>query len=211
MLSWIDTLVSWFASFSNTAAIWEYNAGTWVWPLNQLRGFYIALSNIADGMFGGMLDFREWVYNLADDLDYIFSWSSIITWIEDRLYNLQQVVAWFSDWWYEVLDAVNYWWYSVSYTVKEWISIGTQGLAELLVGWNNFVSVILPTLFDFEYAEDWYLSKLAGIGDLIRSAFDERSDLWQGWSDFRQAVSDFTTKPFTWLEDRFTDWFFGGE
>jgi len=169
------------------------------------------LSNIADGMFGGMLDFREWVYDLEDDLDEIFSWSSIIAWLEYRLYDLSDVLAWFYDWWYEVGDVVREWWYGVSYDVRSWIAVATQGLAGMLSAWSNFITVILPTLFDLEFAEEWYRSKLVGVGQLISSAFADRADLWSGWTDFRQAVSDFVTAPFTWLESRFTDWFFGGE
>lgn len=210
-MTWLDTLVSWFASFANTAAIWEYTASTWSWPLNTLYGFFIALSDIADGMFSGMLDFRTWLYALVDDLSEVFSWQSILDWLEDRVADINGVIAWIDAWETNVGYLVSKWWEHTGDTVKSWIATATQGLADMIAAWDDFVTVTLPTLFDLDYAEEWWLDKLVSVGQLISSAFVDRADLWAGWTDFRARVSEFFSTPFTWLEARFIDWFLGGE
>lgn len=211
MLSWLSTLLSWWARFSNTAALWAANARDWSWPLNILTPFFVSLSWVADGLFSAFFDFYLWVYALEDRLSVVFSWQAIISSLQGALSQLSTVWAWFSNWWGAVRSVIDTWWSGVFYQVQSWISVATQGLAGMLATWSDFVTNTLPTLFDISYAEDWYRSKLAGVGDLISSAFTERADLWRGWTDFRQSVSDFFTDPIEWLWTRFTDWFLGKE
>jgi hypothetical protein len=208
-MTWLDTLVSWFASFSNTAALWKYEASTWSWPLSMLEGFFIALSDAADGWFTGWLDFRTWLYNLADIIGEVTSWQSVIIWVESAIDALEAAVTWISSWSTYVGDLVSAWWDVVSGVVQDWIETATTGLAGMLEAWTDFVTNTLPTLFDLEYATLWWRDRIVEVGDLIASAFEERSDLWDGWSDFRQAVSEIVSSPFDWLEARFADWFLG--
>ncbi|MDD4986416.1 MAG: hypothetical protein PHQ43_11655 [Dehalococcoidales bacterium] len=210
-MSWLDTLVSWFAIFSNTAATWEYNASTWSWPLSALYGFFVALSNVADGMFAGMLDFRTWLYQLANSLSEVYGWQNVINWLKAQIDSLAGVITWVANWSSNVANLVSTWWTSMSDTVKSWISTAIQGLPDMLTAWSNFITETLPTLFDLQYAESWWKSKLVDLGELISSAFVEREDLWNGWTDFRQRVSDFFSDPLEWIWSRFTDWFLGGE
>ena len=210
-MSWLGTLLSWWASFSNTAALWAYYSTGWVWPLNQLQGFFSSLSSITNGLYGAFFDFYYWVLGLENRISEIFTWRSIIDSLQYALNGLQSLIAWFNNWWGNVFNVVDYYWSVVSSQVHDWISTATQGLSGMLSAWNNFVTVILPGLFNLQYAESWWQSKLVGLGDLINSAFVARADLWSGWTTFRQQVSDFFTDPLEWLWTRFMDWFLGRE
>jgi hypothetical protein len=208
---WLDSLVSFWASLSNTMASWAAAAAAWVWPLNIIAPLVVAVSSIVDGIFGGMLDFRVFYRTLELRVSELLDFDELLDRLSEPLDQLAALWAWFSDWAGSVGSLIADWWAGVEDTVLSWISVATQGLDNVLIAWETFTTEILPTLFDLEFAEEWYRSKLVAVGQLITSAFTERADLWAGWSDFRQSVSDIVSTPFDWLEARFTDWFLGGE
>jgi len=52
---------------------------------------------------------------------------------------------------------------------------------------------------------------MGDVLDLIDSAFTLRESLWSGWQEIRDLVFEFFNDPWAWLEERFTNWFLGGE
>ncbi len=211
MLAFLDTLVSWVAWFANVMASWKYTASTWVWPLNTLYGFFVNLSTFADNLFTGIYDFRNYIYVLENRISVFFSWDSIIQSITSNLSSLSGLVSWFSNWYMNVIAVIDSWFSGVLDYIKSLISTATQGLAGMIAAWDHFYKVILPTLFDVVYAEEWWHGKVVDLSGLIASSFTERADLWRGWSDFRDAVIKFITEPWDWLLDHFADWFLGRE
>lgn len=209
MLSWLDTLVDWWAVFSNEAASWEAYASGWTWPLNVLYPFFVLLSNVVDGIFSALFDFRLWLYALVADLDVVFSWQAVIDVIQSVLDSLSGLLAWFSDWWYQVQTVIDWYWSIVSEQVQTWIATATEGLLALLVAWDDFFTNTLPTLFDLPALINWWGDRLVDIADIIDSAFVDRADLWSGWTDFRQSVSDFFEDPLEWLWSNSVGFLFG--
>ena len=130
-------------------------------------------------------------------------------------------------------DDIGEWWSARKDEILGWIEAVISGLDDLrtawdnfwtatwpeLVGdlqqlrtnWDNFWTVTFPTLVDVSWLTEWWTGKAAEVGEMIGTAIKETEPFWQGWSDFRESVSDFFADPMEWLLARFTDWFLGPE
>jgi len=138
-------------------------------------------------------------------------WARVNTWLDDLgewwLGKKDEILGW--------IDAVlsglddlrvawdNFW----TATWPDW----TGRLAFLQTAWDNFWAVILPRLIDVDSIAEWWTGKAGEVGEMIGTAIKETEPFWQGWSDFRESVSDFFADPMEWLLARFYDWFLGPE
>jgi len=177
------------------------------------RAFWLMTTPIAQ--------WYNWTYNVNEKLGEAFSWDTVKSLILSWLPDLEKVIAWWSDWWQQILWSIEEWWLGVQTAVKEWIAAATEGLNSLIVAWdnfwtitwpeltgelanlrgewNNFWSITYPTLVSFSWLGTWFAGKLLEIQGLINSAFTVRESFWAGWQDWRDKVTEFFTDPEEWL------------
>jgi len=132
--------------------------------------------------------------NIADFFQY---WLDRAQWAWD----------WVNSAFWNVWDIANEWWTSTRYEVQTLIEIATEGLSALRAAWAVFSQVTLPSLVSFDWLETWWEDRLLDIGDLLDTAFTLRSDLWEGWQDWRDQVAEFFSDPEQWLYDRLDSFF----
>lgn len=167
-------------------------------------------------------DFSSLFSQMLTLFNQILSWDTIKSYILGWLPNIDDVVWWFANWWANVTSVITNWWSSTQYTVQSWIAIATEGLDALKIAWNDFWTItfpewtakldlvradlthfftyILPELFDLAYAEQWWKSKFLDVTGAINTAFIEHTPFWEGWQDWRDAVTEFFTNPFDWIK-----------
>ncbi len=208
-MAWAYTLLSWFAQLSTNAYQWSIDVAGWVWPLSNLRYVLVGFSNLVFNIYLSFVDFYYWVMDIETRLTTIFSWQTIINYLQSAVASMGELLAWFNNWYNSVQVIVQNYFNSMAPLIQDWISTATAGLSGMLAAWDNFRINTLPDLFDIAYAELWWASKIVDVGQLITSSFAERSDLWSGWAELRQRVSDFISAPFDWIADHFVSWFLG--
>ena len=208
-MDWLHTLLSWWASFSNTMAVWAYQSETWLWPLNALAPFFRALSSIADGLFSGFFDFVYWADRINRDIQEKAGQSWVYAVLSAFLAPLNMSLNWLTNQVNNIGSTINNWWSGVSTTVLGWFEAAKTyalGLVNTLQGlhntleskWNTFWTVTFPTLAD----------RLT-VDAMIKAAFKPWTDLFNWWGEFYKEVKVFFLNPLDWLWDKFTDWFFG--
>jgi hypothetical protein len=208
---WIDRLVHWAASLSNTMASWAATASGWVWPLNIIAPLIIFLSTITDGIFGALFDFRLWLRPFLEKVGQFLNWDEIKAKLQDFLDMVAHLWDWFQNKLEYVKGIIGDWWEPVRTTVLGWIATATQGLTGLLVAWDNFRKVTLPGLIDATWLGEWWRSRLIDVGDLVNSKLKEWFPFYDDLAQVMPAMKALFANPFDWLLEHFTDWFLGKE
>ena len=205
----------------------------WVWPFWLAAEFFLDLSYGFNDLAWDFYDFAGWVSDVWDMVLDILSWSAIRGLIRDWLDGIEGMVDWFQDWALRIGQEIEDWWLSTLATVQGWIDFATQGFDEMVAAWtdfwltlwpdilsavgtlqsywNDFWANIYPNLVSFAWLTTWWTSTMGEVVSLIDTAFILRESLWAGWQDVRDAVFEFFTDPWAWLEKKFTDWFLGPE
>jgi len=205
----------------------------WVWPFYLLKyplyGLYGSFYWLEDAFY----DFYQWLLWAEERLQETFSWSYIRDLIRSWLYGIEYALEWFNNWGYWIGQYINSWWAATLDSVQEMIDAASQNIDDLIVAWNDFWNEILPgilafletldnkwtqfwsvtfpTLVSFDWLNIWWQSRLYDIQDLINTALLELSGTLEGWQEIRDQVLEFFNDPWAWLEERFTNWFLGGE
>jgi hypothetical protein len=205
----VNSIVEAFEFIANTMQDIYMTTSGWIWPFslisNPFHLLYTFFHNLAI-LFG---KFLEWVNTLADKLIDILSWDSIKKLILSWLSGIEDVIAWFSDWWDEVWNVTESWWLTISDTVKQWIDTATEGLSNLKTEWDKFWTVTFPTLLSKIDLAEWWRGTLFDINNLIfsaiKTAFPFYDDLVKLWSE----IVSFFSNPLDWIEKKFISWFLG--
>jgi hypothetical protein len=192
-------------------ASWAATAAGWVWPLNAIAPLIIFLATITDGIFGALFDFNLWVRAFIEKVGQFLNWEEIKAKLQDFLDMVANLWDWFEDKLEYVKGTISDWWEATRTTVLAWIATATQGLAGLLVAWDNFIKVTLPGLIDATWLAEWWKARLIDIDELIKSAFMPWRELLNTLESLKGDIGSFFTNPFDWLLERFTDWFLGKE
>lgn len=220
-----------FALLSN----WLLFVADWVqgWPwIDRLSITFQSMSDWFADISWWFVSLRDPLLSMYDATMEILNWASIQAQIRSWLTDIELIITWFVSWWNNVIGVIDSWWDVVRWDVRNWISIAVQGLAGLLVAWDNFWAITwpdligkfntlaaawdnfwthtLPTLVDFAWIIAWWNARLLDIADLINSAFILRDSLWEGWQELRDQVTEFFTDPEDWLYkavDRIVDRF----
>lgn len=183
----------------------------WVYPFNLAAPLFLAIADYFLNMAWTFVDVNTWMLAAGQLLANILSPDQLLALILGWWPRLQDVIDWFASWPAAVGSAISNWWAGMVSTVQGWISAATQGLTQLLVDWGQFVTVTLPALLNWDNLAAWWQGRLDDVQSLINSAFTTRESFWSGWQDVRENVLSFISRPWTWLEHKFADWFFGGE
>ena len=205
----------------------------WVWPFYLLKyplyGLYGSFYWLEEGFY----EFYQWLLWAEERLQETFSWSYIRSLIRSWLYGIEEALDWFNNWGYWVGQYVSSFFATVLDDILAYIDLAVEGLDTIIVSWDNFWnvtwpglllsllelqanwtqfwSVTFPTLVSFDWLDTWWQSRLYDIQDLINTALLELSGTLEGWQEIRDQVIEFFNDPWAWLEQRFTDWFLGGE
>jgi len=183
----------------------------WIWPFNQAAGLFRSIGTFIDNIVFEIWQFDVWLQGVVSQIGTYLTWANLTSWFSQFLDMITGAWNWVINWWNNVWNAINSWWNTVYPIVQSWISSATQGLSGLLSSWQNFVTVTLPSLVNWQSIYAWFSSQLGVISGLIDSAFTIRTQFWAGWQEVRDNVFSFLSNPLDWLEQRFTDWFFGGK
>jgi len=229
--------IVWLIESLMLAEEWFYDAylevRDWVWPFYLLKyplyGLYESFYWLVESWYL----FYQWLLWLEEYIEDILSWSYIRSLIRSWLYGIEEALDWFQNWGYWVGRYINSWWEATLDSVQEMIDAASQNIDDLIVTWDNFWnvtwpklldelvllqanwtqfwSVTFPTLVSFDWLSIWWQSRLLEIQALINTALLELSGTLEGWQEIRDSVFEFFNDPWAWLEERFTNWFLGGE
>ena len=180
---------------------------SWIFPFWLIAPPFYSLSIIFNRLAWSFHDFSLWITEVTDKLPFGFDFSLIWTWIIEKVPNLSEINTWFDNWRGYVSNLLSEWWLTTKTTVQGWIDIVkdwawlwidylSSRLDSLQASWDNFVTVILPTL------PNWL-----SIDSLIKSWFTEYAPFWQGWQEVRNDVINFFSDPLQWLYDRLDKFF----
>ena len=204
-----------------------------VWPFYLLKyplyGLYGSFYWLQDAFY----EFYQWLLWAEEKLEETFSWSYIQSLIRSWLYGIENALDWFGNWTYWVRQQIDEWWQPILLYVLDYIDLAVEGLDTIIVSWDsfwtvtwpgllnnleelqgnwsNFWSVTFPTLVSFDWLSIWWQSRLYDIQALIDTALQEFSGTLEGWQEIRDSVFEFFNDPWAWLEQRFANWFLGGE
>lgn len=189
-------------------------AATWLYWLSR------EFSNLAWSFY----DFYFWVEEVSKQVSLILSWSTIWSYIKDRVPNLEQISDWFSTWRTKVRLEVSAWWSDAGLVVLSWIAEAERGLLSRIESIQNVVNSLRgewnsfkPQLPAIESLLTWYENwrsnvrasfdafwreKLLDIQRLIDDAFTLRAYLWSDWLEHRDNILEFISDPLQWLYDR---------
>ena len=210
-MDWLIDLYSFVASL----ALKIYRAADWLeeqfWPLNLLAPRAFALADVVREIYFTLTTFARWVLDLEDRIRRFVTQSWVRDFFSDPLYHLNQLWVWFSDKVSWVGAVISNWWAGVKPTVLAWVEtaktyalglvLNLQGVFNTLQSrWNNFWTVIFPTL----------ASRL-DVDDMIKNAFAPWTDLFNFWGQFSQSATNFFLHPLDFLLEAFTGWFLGEE
>ena len=205
------SFLNWIVEDLNAASDFFYDIYRevldWVYPFWLAAGFFYDLSRVFNWLAYDFADFAEWVYDTVDKLGTILSWSTILSLIRSWLPDLEDVVDWWNSWRIWVFQEIANWWSFTQTAVQGWIDTATQGLSELITAWDNFWTVIFPTLVDFTGLATWWTATMGEVLNLIDTAFTLRASLWEGWQEIRNQVVEFFADPLEWLYSRFEEFF----
>lgn len=171
----------------------------WGWPFYHLAPPLLYISNLFWGMLTPIAQFGDWVSATATRILEILNWDTIKSLVLGWLPDLERIAAWWSNWWQQILWSIEEWWSVAQGYVKGWIEAATEGFSELVAAWDNFTTVTLPTLVDFDWLTTWWGDRLSDIESLIDTAFRLREGFWAGWQEIRGQVTDFFSDPEDWL------------
>jgi len=206
-MEWLHTLLSWWASFSNLCYSWKVNSEGWGWPLSIIAPFFRTLSSVADGLFSGFFDFVYWADRVNRDITAMVTQSWVVSYFSWVIYQVDQLWAWFWNWWGNVTSVITNWWSGVSTTVLGWVDTAKTyalGLVNNLQGmfnslqswWNNFTATVLPSLASRFDVDTMIKSTLA-------SWFPFYNDLVQLWGEIKAFFAD----PLQWVYNKLDDFF----
>jgi predicted PurR-regulated permease PerM len=232
-MRFLDVIISWLVS----AREWLYKAylntkGVWVIGdalSTPFYGLYLVFKYLAIA-FG---EFNEWVDAVAKWVSENLTWDNISQWFKEWRDKIVDAWNWFVDRFKWFAQEVNEWWNTIIDTIKGWIEYARQGLLDLWNELQEWVATIwegVKTFFDWlpsiqeiwQWFCDWggkILTLITGLGfipmpiivSLIDSWFLDHQGYWEGWQDVGGNVIKFITNPFTFLLDKFEDWFWGEE
>lgn len=157
------------------------------------------------------LEFGTEIDHIIVAIKAFINWDNLLAWFKDWGDKILEAWNWVTSAITNILAAIGDWWLEVQETVKGWIAIAVEGLAPLLEAWDNFWTVIFPTLVSFTWLGTWWDSRLLDIQGLIDTAFAIRKSWWEGWQDIRDTVIEFFTNPLNWLVTRIEVWFWEEE
>lgn len=232
-MSFLSSIISAFNSIGD----WFYNGYQevkgWVWPFYNLAPplYYVSSFFHQQANFFGT--FNTWVVSAVNAISSILSWASIQSLIRSWLSGIESVVSWFASWTSNVTSLINNWWGSTSRVVLGWLTTAAttlqSSITALSTSFNNLKAQVqtlldsLPSLNELlSWFSDWWgkiLAKIISwgaltsteINSLINSAIAAAAPFWDAWQDVKDKVVAFITDPWTWLVDKFTDWFLGKE
>ena len=204
-----------------------YTVSDWVWPFYLLATSLDWLQYAFGWLAYHFSNFSIWVSATGELVANILSWATLQGMIRSWLPGLETALAWFSNWWENVLAIVDNWWLARKSDVQDWINAaiaGAEGAGEawlnfwnnlwpdllatvngLSANWSDFWRVTFPTLVNFSWLTTWWNTKLSDIDNLIRTAFALRESLWAGWQDIKDQVIEFFADPWAWLYNKFDD------
>lgn len=187
---------------------------SWLSHLNwDILNWHIYVGDAIESAIDWVLD---WIDDLATWAAQIAAWwedfrqevidafNAVVDFINEGIGNLGNIV---STWW----DNLSEWWEGIKTTVLDWIDTAVEWVSDRIddlahlvdkigIWWENFTTVVLPTLaskFDITAAFDQFMLTWR--------------DLFEGWEAFKDSIFDFFNDPLDWLWDRFTDWWLGPE
>jgi len=198
-----------------SASAWCYSVYlqicNWVFPISLIASLLKQLSVLFDDGASALVIFGSWVDGVVATLLSLLTWDGIKKALIGWLPDLEGVIAWFSDWWNLVKARVEEWWSGITSIVQGWIDVATQGLVEVIAGWNNFWVNTFPNLINWTGIGSWWNTKVREVAGLIDTAFTTREKFWAGWAEIRTTVLEFFADPLEWLWGKFADWFLGPE
>lgn len=225
----INNIVSYCNSISDFFYSIYQTVQSWVYPFYYAAGFFYSLCTLFNDMAWAFYYFGQWAFNVASQITYILSWSTIQSYILWWLPNLQDISNWFYSWWSNVTSAITSWWSSTQYTVQGWIDIASSWLQSQINTLNSLVASLqsqisylldqLPSINEIiSWFTDWWGNVLAAviawgaltateISTLIDSKIKEWSPLLEGWLDWKDALIEFIQDPEQWFYDRLEEVF----
>lgn len=205
----------------------------WFWPFSLAADFFYQLSIEFYKILESIWDFEKWVDVVVEKIAKILSSLDILKLIKLWFPWLSDIGEWFSDVGSWLTTMVEGWWGTVSETVLGWvqgakdlatslISEANKAIDSLQVGWSNFWNITLPELnkklndADIKLESYRVLTETSTISktdatDLMDSKIKDASPGWSGWTDVKDSVVLFFTKPLDWLVGQLEDWFWGVE
>lgn len=229
VLGWIAVLVDFFSNASSyfydlylEAYDAPYIPYAFAWPLYLMSDLFADIS-------WAFYDFYYWAYDVVDRLGDILSWSTIYGYITSYWPNLNSALSWFSNWYNNVINAVEDFFNDAQGTIQQWINSAVDlalaawdwlidGFNTLQIAWDNFKSKI-PTIDELiDWFSNWWgnvLSTLRSWGMLaaneIRDLIDSKISEWFPFYDNLVSlwgeIQDFIADPLQYAYDKLDEWF----
>ncbi|MBA7714627.1 hypothetical protein ES703_123656 [subsurface metagenome] len=230
---WVDTIYAWVWDFAWQLREWGDSIWTWIPYYEWFRNRLYDAAEWLWKLLTPIAHFSDWVYDVGGKVENILSIVDIIALLKDWLDWAAWSWQWIDNAWEIITGWIDEWWSSTSLTVQTWISIATEGLADLLTAWDDFWTITwpewtskldnltselhsfftltLPGLVSFDWLGTWWNDRLTEVNTLINDTikiwlpfYDSLATLWSN-------VAEFIVNPLDWLEKRLADWFLGPE
>jgi len=205
------TFMNWIIDLIWDTSEWFYEAykevRDWVYPFSLLEyPLYAITWNFRD-LAEAFYDFSEWVEDTIDWLSSILSWSNIRQLILGWIPNLESIALWFLSWVDNIKQVISDWWAAQLPYILDYIDAAVGGLEDFIATWDNFWTVIYPSLVSFNWLTTWWNTKLLDIDALINSWFVSFTPFWEGWQEIRNEVTNFFADPLQWFYDKLDEFF----
>lgn len=232
-MPWIDSIFSFVWDISDWFLDAYRTVNSWVWPFYYLSVPLYAIYQITYALLTPIAHFGDWAADVWSKVQAILTAEGILGLIKYWFPDLGNVIEWFINRWNWLISAVGAWWDATKTTVLGWIAAATEGLAALIVwwdefwkitwpgwmssfndlksAWDNFWTVIFPDLVSFSWLTTWWNSRLADINDLIDSTLRDWFPFYDDLINIWNEVLGFFVDPWEFLWNRFADWFLGPE
>lgn len=220
-MSAIAWLIEWFNWLSEYFYKLYLDVESWPWPFSYSAYLFYFFSYAFAEIAWQFYDFSFWVTDVTNKVRGILNWATIWNYIKASLPNIEAINLWFYNWMGHVFTAVNEWWAEIKQSVFGVIAELKSGFytrlwelnlifTSLQSEWDKFKGLIPSINEALTWLSNWWNNILANLNSwwgerlieiqsLINSAFVIRNDLWRGWQDWRDKVTEFFTDPEDWL------------
>lgn len=228
-MPFLQSIIGWFQDASNYFYNLYLDVFYWIIPFNAIAPFFYSLCLVFNGLAWQFQAFNYWVSNVQKILANILSWATVQSYIRSWLSGIENVIAWFSNWWSNVWNEIGDWWSTTYPVVQGWINSAKQLLQTQINSFSSWLASLqadvqellaaLPSLDEIlawfgnwwgnilSRIEAWWNEKLLGVNRLIESTlrawfpfYDELAGLWND-------IKLFFTDPLEWLYTKMDEFF----
>lgn len=165
---------------------WFYNTGSWFWDL------YLGCLNLASW-------YQNLLYNISQFVRAIDIPGIMSSWIN----QLNNIWAWFSNWWGQVTGVINTWWSATWYSVTSYVDMVVNSFRSWADSQLQSISTRLDSVRDsmrLKADKEYVDTKVSGL-------LSSWADLFNFWGSFSGQVIMFFVDPLDFIYNKLEDFF----